>query len=60
MHAQQINDCIEILEFSKGEGVWVTDINDNKYLDSTGGLWFYGCWICREEIEKQFMNKFAK
>jgi len=51
MHAQQINDWAGDLRiFVKGEGVWVTDINDNKYLDSTGGLWFKGAGYGREEI----------
>ena len=37
MHAQQINDWAGDLRiFVKGEGVWVTDVNGNKYLDSTG------------------------
>ena len=38
MHAQQINDWAGDLRiFVKGEGVWVTDVNGNKFLDSTGG-----------------------
>ena len=36
MHAQQINDWAGDLRiFVKGEGVWVTDVNGNKFLDST-------------------------
>ena len=51
MHAQQINDWAGDLRiFVKGEGVWVTDVNGNKYLDSTGGLWFKGAGYGRSEI----------
>ena len=51
MHAQQINDWAGDLKiFVKGEGVWVTDINGNKFLDSMGGLWFKGAGYGRSEI----------
>jgi|TARA_B110000263_G_scaffold249644_1_gene267885 adenosylmethionine-8-amino-7-oxononanoate aminotransferase len=51
MHAQQINDWAGNLKiFVKGEGVWVTDINGNKYLDSLGGLWFKSVGYGRKEI----------
>ena len=53
MHAQQINDWAGNLKiFVKGEGVWVTDVNGHKYLDSMGGLWFKSAGYGREEIAK--------
>ena len=62
MHAQQINDWAGDLRiFVKGEGVWVTDINDNKYLDSTGGLWFFkGAGYGREEIGKAIYEQICE
>ena len=41
MHAQQVKDWRGNLKiFTKGEGVWVQDVNGNRLLDAMAGLWF--------------------
>ena len=36
----------------KAEGVWLTDINGNRYLDAMAGLWCVNVGYGREEIAK--------
>jgi len=61
MHAQQINDWAGDLKiFVKGEGVWVTDVHGNKFLDSMGGLWFKGAGYGRTEIAEAIFNTLSK
>ena len=61
MHAQQINDWAGDLRiFVKGERVWVTDVNGNKYLDSTGGLWFKGAGYGRSEIGQAIYDQICE
>ena len=58
MHAQQINDWAGDLKiFVKGEGVWVTDVHGNKFLDSMGGLWFKGAGYGRTEIAEAMFKQ---
>lgn len=38
------------VELERGEGVWLTDSNGRRYLDSTAGLWFANVGHGRAEI----------
>ena len=52
MHAMQTRDWREsgLKIFVKGEGCWVTDIEGNRFLDMTSGLWFKSVGYGRHEI----------
>ncbi len=52
MHAQQTETWREqgLKIFTKGEGVWVTDIEGNRLLDMMGGLWYKAAGYGRKEI----------
>jgi len=52
MHAMQTKDWREtgLRIFVKGEGCWVTDIEGNRFLDMTSGLWYKSVGYGRQEI----------
>ena len=52
MHAQQTTTWRDagLKIFTKGEGVWVTDIEGNRLLDMMGGLWYKAAGYGRKEI----------
>ena len=52
MHAMQTKDWREsgLRIFVKGEGCWVTDIEGNRFLDMTSGLWYKSVGYGRHEI----------
>lgn len=52
LHAQQTADWRGSgpRMYVKGEGVWVWDIDGNKYLDAMAGLWFKSAGYGRKEI----------
>ncbi|MBM3959143.1 MAG: aspartate aminotransferase family protein [SAR202 cluster bacterium] len=52
LHAQQTSDWRGTgpRMYVKGEGVWVWDVEGNKYLDAMAGLWFKSAGYGRKEI----------
>lgn len=58
MHAQQVKDWRGNLKiFTKGEGVWVEDVNGNRLLDAMAGLWFKAAGYGRKEISDAVRNQ---
>jgi adenosylmethionine-8-amino-7-oxononanoate aminotransferase len=36
--------------FYRGEGIYIYDLNDNKYIDAAGGLWNVSCGLGNKKI----------
>ena len=62
MHAMQTKDWREggLRIFVKGQGCWVTDIEGNRFLDMTSGLWYksvgYGRHEIADAVREQMVN----
>ena len=52
MHAMQTNDWKKsgLQMYKDGQGCWVTDLEDNKFLDMMGGLWYKSSGYGQQEI----------
>ena len=52
MHAMQTNDWKKsgLQMYKSGQGCWVTDLEDNKFLDMMGGLWYKSSGYGQQEI----------
>ena len=52
MHAMQTNDWKKngLQMYKSGKGCWVTDLEDNKFLDMMGGLWYKSSGYGQQEI----------
>lgn len=51
-HAMSPYNPQNTMIIEKSEGVWVTDIDGNRYLDAMAGLWCVNVGYGREEIAK--------
>lgn len=51
-HAMKPYNPDATMIIDKAEGVWLTDVNGNRYLDAMAGLWCVNVGYGREEIAK--------
>lgn len=59
-HAMSPYNPQNTMIIEKSEGVWVTDIDGNRYLDAMAGLWCVNVGYGREEIAKAAYNQLVQ
>ena len=59
-HAMSPNKQQNTMIIEKSEGVWLTDIDGNRYLDAMAGLWCVNVGYGREEIAKAAYDQLVK
>ena len=58
--ADMTTDNADVLEIARGEGVWLWDVDGNRYLDGSSSLWYANVGHGRTEIAEAITAQLAR